>query len=243
MESAPAPVAHRAAPAGRLRTVVVVLVVIGALAAAGLAATSREQESPGPLFVAQPSPPAGPAFPSGTPATEPVTRTPPLATTRVREEVPQPGPTAAATRIPASPAVALPVVGKDLGFEPVGEPGRRLRHRNFIARIDPVGPSSRDLDRADSRFAVRAGDAGCFTFESFNYPGYFLRSRDATLRLERPDRNRADTTFCAVPATGGGFLLRSRNRPDLYVTESDSVLSLGRVAPAQAKAFVTRPPL
>jgi hypothetical protein len=243
VESVPAPVAHRAASAGRLRTVVVGLVVTGVLAAAGLAATSGDEERPGPLFVALPSPPVGPSFPAETPATEPTTRTPPLATTRVREEVPQREPTAAGTRIAASPAVAVLVAGQETGFEPVGEPGRRLRHRNFVARIDPVGPASRDLDRADSRFTVRVAAAGCFSFESFNYPGYFLRSRDATLRLERPDRDRGDATFCPVPVAGGGFVLRSGSRLDEYVTERDSVLSLDRVAPAKAKAFVTRPPL
>jgi hypothetical protein len=225
--------------------------MVGVLAAAGLAVTSGEEDRPGPAFVGRPPVPPVPMFPSGTPAEPAPSRSAPPVTTRVRGVEPAAGPARTGGRTPAvsaSPAVALPVIGKELGLEPVGEPGRRVRHRNFIARIDPVGPASPDLDRADARFTVRAGRAGtgCLSFESFNYPGYFLRSRDSSLRLERADGSRgydADATFCAVPAAAGGFVLGSRSDPARYVTEDDAVLSLRRVTLEQAQAFVTRPAL
>lgn len=265
--SAPAvPTVHRAAAPGRLRTVLVGGAVVSVLAAVGFAVTSGEPERPGPLFVALPSMPAVPVPSSAAPAgTPPTGRSVPLATSKVRESVPGAGATAGAgtsgagpggsagpsrSAVPSvsvPPPVALPVVGTVLGLEPLGEPGRRLRHYNFVARIDTVGANSSPVDRADSRFTVRAGrgDATCLSFESANYPGHFLRSRDFALRLERPwgwgfD---ADATFCAVRTTTGGFVLRSRVDPRRYVTESNSVLSLTEVTAGQAKAFVTRPPL
>ncbi|MEU8228351.1 AbfB domain-containing protein [Actinoplanes sp. NPDC048967] len=251
MAAVTAPAPHRATAPGRTRTVVVAAAVIALLAAVGLAVTSRDEKRPGPLFVALPTVPPVTVEPSGpSPAASPEDRPAPPATTRVRDVVPPPRtPAGSPVRsTSAAPAVVLPVVGQELGLEPVGERGRRVRHRDFVARIDPVGPASRELDRADSRFTARAGrgDAACLSFESYNYPGYFLRSRESALRLERADGSRgydADATFCAVPAGDGGFVLRSRSAPDRYVTESDAVLSLNRVTPAAAQAFVTRPPL
>ncbi|GAA3342213.1 hypothetical protein GCM10020358_36400 [Amorphoplanes nipponensis] len=246
-----APTPHRAAASGRLRTVLVAAAVVSALVAVGLAVASGGDERPDPLFVALPPVPTLPVLPGEVPATaSPTRRTTAPPTTQVRDEVPTGGATtvrpAPVTSVP--PAVVLPVAGQDLGLEPVGRPGRRLRHRNFLARVDAVGPASPALDRADSRFTVRAGRAGgdCLSFESVNYPGYFLRARDAVLRLDRADGGPgydAEATFCAVPTVSGGFVLRSRAAPDRYVTESDAVLSLTRVAAAQAVAFVVRPPL
>jgi len=261
------PAAHRAYTPGRLRTVLVGGVVVTVLAAVGMAVTSGEEERPGPLFVALPSAPAGPVPPSGTSAAEgPTGQSVPVPTTKVRETVPGTGVTAGtggvngrgtgnggspAPSASARPVVALPVIGSMIGLEPVGEPGRRLRHRDFVARIDRMGAGSPDQDRADSRFTVRAGrgDATCLSFEAANYPGYFLRVRGFALRLESAngwgyDRGfDADATFCAVPTATGGFVLRSRSNPKLYVTESNSVLSLTEVVATKAKAFVTRPPL
>jgi len=258
------PVAHRAHSPGRLRTALVGGAVVTVLAAVGMAVTSGEEERPGPLFVALPSVPAAPARPSGTSATEGPGGSVPVPTSKVRETLPGSGVTAGtggttgrgtASRPPASasaaPAVALPVIGAVIGLEPVGEPGRRLRHRDFVARIDRMGADTPEWDRADSRFTVRAGrsDATCLSFESANYAGYYLRARGSELRLERSsgwgnDREfDTDATFCAVPTTTGGFVLRSRSNPKLYVTESNSKLLLTEVAATKAKAFVTRPPL
>jgi alpha-L-arabinofuranosidase B-like protein len=233
----------------RRRTALVTVAVVGVLVAAGLAlAAGGDEKRPAPLFVAEPVPPAEASSPAGPAPSRPA----PPPTTKVREVVTPPGTTRPTTRKPsasATPAVALPVVGAVLGLEPLGEPGRRVRHRNFVARIDPVGPASPELDRMDSRFTVRTGrsGAGCLSFESVNYPGYFLRARDQSVRLERPDRRsrgfNTDATFCAVPATSGGFALRSRNTPDRYVTARADQLSMTRVPPADAKAFVTRPPV
>jgi hypothetical protein len=235
---------------GRRRTVLVTVAVVGLLVAAGIGvAAGGEDKRPAPLFVAEPVPPADPSAPA---SPSPTDFTPPP-TTQVREVTTPPGTTRPTTRKPPAstpPAVTLPVVGAVLGLEPLGEPGRRVRHRNFIARIDPVGPASPELDRMDSRFTVRAGRAGtgCLSFESVNYPGYFLRARDQAVRLDRPDRRRSrgfntDATFCAVPAESGGFALRTLNTLDRYVVEQADALALTRVPLPEAKAFLTRPPV
>ena len=250
--AAGAPVPHGIFALGRLRTVLVGTAVVAVLLAAGLAATAGGQERPGPVFVGLPPAPVVPVFPDETPPAPAPSRPTPPPTSQVREVKPQADPTRTRARArtpPASsaPAVVLPVVGQELGLAPVGEPGRRLRHRDFVARIDPVGPASPALDRADSRFTARTGRAGtgCLSFESFNYPGFFLRAGTSALRLERPYGRGfdADATFCAVPAPAGGFVLRSQRYPARYVTESNDMLSLNPVASARAKAFVTRPPL
>jgi len=263
---APAPSLHRAAAPGRLRTLLVGGVVVGVLGAVGVAVTSGEEKRPAPLFVALPSLSATPAQPGGTAGpVDPTDDYVPLPTSKVRETVPGTGVTAgpgkgsgsgagssgaspSSSASPAPAAVVLPVVGAVLGLEPLGEPTRRLRHRDFFARIDAVGPRSQERDRADTRFTARAGrgDATCLSFEAVNYPGYFLRFRDSAVRLERPGFDwafDADETFCALPMTTGGFVLRGRSQPNKYVTESNSWLSLNAVAADKAKAFVTRPPL
>nr|BFE72910.1 hypothetical protein GCM10020092_062110 [Actinoplanes digitatis] len=258
------PAALAAAPPGRLpplppptraRTVLAGAAVLSALVAAGLALAPGEREGRGaPSFVLLPTGPVVPALPepSTTGLAPSASRSAGIATSDLSQPLLPPGGLAtepARHRPSASPSpsrAALPLVGAEVGLEPAGEPGRRVRHRDFRARIDAVGPNSSALDQADSRFTVRAGRAhgSCFSFESGNYPGYFLRHRNYALRLERADGSGlfdADSTFCAVPVAAG-FVLRSHNYPDRFLTESDSLLLLTRTSAAGAKAFVTRSP-
>jgi hypothetical protein len=141
------------------------------------------------------------------------------------------------------PPVAGPVVGSTIGLEPSGHPGQRVRHRDFVGRVDDLGPDSSGPDRADSRFVIRAGlaQSGCFSFESADYPGYYLRHQNFVIHLERRDGSglfAADATFCPV-GHGGGFSLRSVNYPALSITDQASQLKLTSVA----TTFVIRPPL
>ncbi|MEU7908750.1 AbfB domain-containing protein [Actinoplanes sp. NPDC049118] len=227
--------------------------VLSALVAAGLAlAPGGKERRAAPAFVSLPTGPVVPVLPAvpSAPADGPTpSRSTGLVTTDLSRPL-RPPAEPARNRTPASPPesrAALPVAGAEIGLEPVGEPGRRVRHRDFRARIDPIGPGSSALDRADSRFTVRAGRArrSCVSFESDNYPGHFLRHRGFALRLDRADGSAlfdADATFCPVRVAGGGFVLRSHNYPDRYLTESDSLLLLTRTSAADAKAFVTRRP-
>jgi len=153
---------------------------------------------------------------------------------------------ASSTKGPGAPAPstgARLVVGKTIGLELSGHPGYRVRHRDFRGRVDRIDGDSSDLDRADSRFTVRAVRAdGCVALESVNYPGRFLRHRNFVLHLDRQDGTAlfaADSTFCPVYRSNGALVLRSYNYPNRYITDDDSALTLTSVA----TGFVVRPPL
>jgi hypothetical protein len=134
----------------------------------------------------------------------------------------------------STPAVTHPPVvpGRVVGLEPAGAPGFRVRHRDFVGRIDRIGPDSSRLDRADSSFTVRAGlgDTRCVSFESVNFPGFFLRHRNFAIALHRADRTAlfaADATFCAVAGLAGRHTsFRSLNYPDRYLVHRGYLLRI-----------------
>ena len=94
-----------------------------------------------------------------------------------------------------------------------------MRQINFDVRIDPdVSPVE------DSQFRLRPGLAGTGTvsFESVNYPGYFLRHQNYDFQLVRNDGSAqfaADATFKRVAgladATWSSF--ESYNHPGYYI--------------------------
>lgn len=120
---------------------------------------------------------------------------------------------------PTQPPLA---VGIRLGLEPAGAPGFRVRHRDFVGRIDRIGPGSGATDRADSAFTVRAGlsNPRCLSFEAVNVPGFFLRHQNFVILLHRDDGSAlfaADATFCAEPGPGQQVSFRSVNFPDRFL--------------------------
>jgi hypothetical protein len=133
--------------------------------------------------------------------------------------------------VPAVPDPSM-VPGRVVGLEPASAPGYRVRHRDFVGRIDRIGPNSSRLDRADSSFTVRAGlgDGRCVSFESVNYPGFFLRHQNFAIALHRADRTAlfaADATFCVVTGlTGQHTSFRSLNYPDRYLVHRGYLLRI-----------------
>jgi alpha-L-arabinofuranosidase B-like protein len=174
--------------------------------------------------------------------------TPP--TTRVATAVPgrtaRPGPTGASRPPTTAPALRF-TVGSTVGLELDGKPGYRVRHHDFLGRVDRISTAQ---DRADSQFRVRTGfgPAGCVSLEAVNYPGYFLRHRYFVLRLEPAGRREnpqlfaQDTTFCPAPVGDGtAYVLKSVNYPGRALAlHSDGVLHLD---PGGATAFRVRKPL
>jgi hypothetical protein len=82
---------------------------------------------------------------------------------------------------------------------------RYLRHRDGVARTDVPGDS---LSRMDATFIVRPGlaDPSCYSLESRNFPGAYLRHSAFRLRLNATDNTdlfRRDATFCAQPGISG----------------------------------------
>jgi hypothetical protein len=203
--------------------------------------------------------PYDPAAPTGTisllpPPSPTVTSSFSLPTSNAVATVPPrrtPSPTTAKpspTRTTAPPPPRL-VTGNPVGLEAFDRPGTRLRHRNFVGRLDPVGAGSSELDRADARFTVRGGraNANCFSLESGNFPGYYLRHRNFEIRLDRADRTELfdqDATFCTVTIRQGAALaLRSLNYPVRYVVAEGDRLVLREVSAEAATAFRPRSPL
>ncbi|GGK98171.1 AbfB domain-containing protein [Mangrovihabitans endophyticus] len=90
-----------------------------------------------------------------------------------------------------------------------GYDNRYLRHYDGLARTDVISASSSATDRADATFTVRAGlaDGSCYTFESVNYPGQYLRHSGYRLQKASNDGSavfQQDATFCAQPGLNGG---------------------------------------
>jgi hypothetical protein len=102
-------------------------------------------------------------------------------------------------------------VGPNRSFR-VTTPGfdtRYLRHRDNLARTDVIGPGSAVTDRQDATFTVRTGlaDNSCYTFESVNFPGQYLRHAGYRLQKAANDGSAVfaqDATFCAQPGLNGG---------------------------------------
>jgi hypothetical protein len=79
-----------------------------------------------------------------------------------------------------------------------------IAHENFIGVIRQVSASSTALRKADATWTLRVGlaETNCYSFESVNYPGYFLRHTGFKLYLRKNDNTQAfrnDATFCFMP--------------------------------------------
>lgn len=138
-------------------------------------------------------------------------------------------------------------LGKATALELGGRPGLLLRHRDFLARLDPITSASRRTDRADATFVVREGlaDDDCLSFESTNFDGFYLRHRDFVLRLTKDDRSRLfreDATFCPEEADDGTLTLRAVNYPDRRLAVQWSLVTLARVTTTKALHVRLRPP-
>ncbi|MEV6600248.1 AbfB domain-containing protein [Actinoplanes sp. NPDC051346] len=105
-----------------------------------------------------------------------------------------------------------------------GYDNRHLRHRDGLARTDIITTGSPATDRADATFTVRTGfaDTSCYSFESVNYPGQYLRHSGYRLQKSPNDNTpifHQDATFCAQPPLNGGpgnVSLESINYPGYY---------------------------
>ncbi len=85
---------------------------------------------------------------------------------------------------------------------------RYLRHANGLAYTEVVNAGSDATLKQDATFVVRHGlaDSGCYSFESRNFPGHFLRHSQFRLRKDPNDGTplfAQDATFCAQPGRYG----------------------------------------
>jgi hypothetical protein len=117
---------------------------------------------------------------------------------------------------------------------------RYVRHANFDVRID------QNITGPDAQFRLRPGLAGTGTvsFESVNYPGYFLRHANNDFQLVRNDGTAqfaADATFNQVAgladATWSSF--QSYNHPDRYIRHYAYYLKLDTITTTTARGDAT----
>ncbi|MHA4813198.1 AbfB domain-containing protein [Streptomyces aculeolatus] len=137
----------------------------------------------------------------------------------------------AASRDPAPPE-ALPVGSYvSLRVTTPGHTDRYLRHTDALATTEVVTAGSGDLLKQDATWKVvrGLGNPLCYSFESRNYPGEYLRHREHRVRREAGDGVlfREDATFCPAPGSGG-VRLSSANFPGSFVRHIGSEVWLAR---------------
>jgi hypothetical protein len=196
-------------------------------AVAGYAAWYQQQPqfggtgAPTPSATATATPASTPtAAPSssGTAARSLRSATPPASSAPGRSPTP-----AAAPKLPSVPAGQA--TGPTISFH-VTTPGytdRYLRHFDSFAITSVIGANSPPLDRQDASYIVRPGlaQSSCYSFESVNYPGRFLRDAYFRVRIDPNDGSAlfaVDATFCArAGLSGHDFSFESYGKPGYFL--------------------------
>jgi hypothetical protein len=113
-----------------------------------------------------------------------------------------------------------------------------MRHRYGLVYVESINIHSSELDQNDSAFVIRAGlaQATCYSFESKNYPGRYLRHQYYRLQLHALESGSSlfnnDATFCPVPGLNGsgvsfqsinypGYFLRTRSNGEVWLDQND----------------------
>jgi len=105
---------------------------------------------------------------------------------------------------------------------------RYLRHVNGLGVTSPVNAASDDVTKRDTTFWLRPGlaDASCYSFESRNFPGSYLRHSGYRLRLDAGDGSALfaqDATFCLRTGhTAKGVSFESKNYPGRFIRHINS---------------------
>jgi hypothetical protein len=103
-----------------------------------------------------------------------------------------------------------------------GFDNRYIRHLDNLGFTEIVNASSTAVLKADATWRVVAGlaDPSCYSFESRNFAGQFLRHMSSRLRKdpqENTDIFRQDATFCTQPGLGGGVRFSAYNFPSRFI--------------------------
>ncbi|MFE6487907.1 AbfB domain-containing protein [Streptomyces sp. NPDC057757] len=114
----------------------------------------------------------------------------------------------AASRTVAPPVRLTPEQYVSIRVTTPGYTDRYLRHVDGLATTEVVNSASSALLKADATWKVKPGLANrlCYSFESRNYPGEYLRHRDFRVRRDANDNTavyRDDATWCPVQGSGG----------------------------------------
>ncbi|UNI23041.1 Non-reducing end alpha-L-arabinofuranosidase [Purpureocillium takamizusanense] len=110
--------------------------------------------------------------------------------------------------------------------------GSYVAHSGSDVQIQDVTSSSGDDLKRRASWTVRAGlgNGACFSFESNDSPGSFIRHANYALRLDRNDGGKLfaeDATFCPqISLNGQGTSLRSWSYPTRYWRHYRSVMHI-----------------
>ncbi|WP_233261272.1 AbfB domain-containing protein [Vitiosangium sp. GDMCC 1.1324] len=112
-----------------------------------------------------------------------------------------------------------------------GYTNRYIRHYDSLGATEVVDASSSATLKLDATYKIVAGlaDASCYSFESRNYPGSYLRHSASRIRRDARDGSALfdqDATFCARAALdgSGNFSLESKNLAGSYLRHRNSEL-------------------
>lgn len=131
-----------------------------------------------------------------------------------------------ASRTPVPPVTLPTGQYKSLRVTTPGYTNRYLRHQDGAAFTEVVDANSAGLLKDDATWKIVAGlsNSACYSFESRNYPGQYLRHREFRVYKEAGDGSalfRADATWCAVQGSGG-VRLSASNFPGQYLRHYNS---------------------
>ncbi|MEU1693899.1 AbfB domain-containing protein, partial [Streptomyces hirsutus] len=128
-----------------------------------------------------------------------------------------------ASHSPAAPVTLPAGQYRSLGVTTPGLTNRYVRHRDGAVFTEVVDGGSSALLKNDATWRVVPGlaDGSCYSFESRNYPGEYLRHRDYRVYKESGsgDLFRADATFCPVRGANGAVRLSAHNFPEQYLRQ------------------------
>lgn len=115
--------------------------------------------------------------------------------------------------------------GTSLRLTTPGLTGRSVSVSGGAGVTAVVTSASGDVAKKSATFIVRAGlgDRNCYSFESRQAPGQYLRQKNNVVLLSAPDGTRtfaADATFCAVTGnTTAGVSFRSQRLPQRFLRQ------------------------
>ncbi|MEA3325465.1 MAG: AbfB domain-containing protein [Euryarchaeota archaeon] len=105
-----------------------------------------------------------------------------------------------------------------------------IRHRNFRGEVTPIVST---LDQKDATFKIVPGlaDDSCVSFESLNYPGYYLRHQNFQIKLHKKTGDwlfKKDATFKVVPGLNDNrqVSFESLNYPGYFIYNNGNILDL-----------------
>ncbi|SEM35533.1 Glycosyl hydrolases family 2, TIM barrel domain [Stigmatella aurantiaca] len=108
---------------------------------------------------------------------------------------------------------------------------RYARHFESLGTTEAVTSASNGTLKQDATFKITVGlaDAACYSFESRNFPGSYLRHSGSRIRRDARDGTALfdqDATFCARAGLDGSanISLESKNKPGAYLRHRNSEL-------------------